>query len=91
MSYEDEAPRPDYVEVQMGSSKGESAYSSSDRLLTNVHCNSHYSTSTPSILVISMLKETSASRRFVWCAAHHTPCNDVPIGYRSLGYSVVRY
>jgi hypothetical protein len=34
--------------------------------------------STPSILVISMLKETSASMRFVWCTASYvTMCLSV--------------
>jgi hypothetical protein len=39
--------------------------------LTNVCCNSHYSVFTSSVLAISMLKETSASRRFVWCTSRH--------------------
>jgi hypothetical protein len=39
--------------------------------LANVRSFSDYSIFTSSILVISMLKETPASRRFVWCTSCH--------------------
>jgi hypothetical protein len=93
-----EASRLDYAEVQMAqvwhprstgcSSKGEVDYSSSGLLLTNVRCNSHYYISAPTILVISMLKETPASRRFVWCTARHV---SMCLSVAGISYSVVRH
>ena len=65
-------------------------YSSSDLILTNVRCNSHYSSSTSSVLVIITPKETPASRRFVWCTSRHvTMCLSVA-GMRTLLYGTSR-
>ena len=58
-------------EVRVGLRKVGFFHLSYDVPLTNVRSFSDYSIFTSSILVISMLKETSPSRRFVWCTACH--------------------
>jgi hypothetical protein len=77
-------------EVRVGLRKVGFFHLSYDVPLTNVRSFSDYSIFTPSVLVISMFKETPASRRFVWCTSRHvTMCLSVA-GMHTLLYGTSR-